>query len=63
MNELYFSTDERCALLSTIFGRVSHLERILLMLDPKADANLIELYKKELLSLESVLFKLGYVND
>ena len=61
MNELYFSTDERCALLSIIFGRVSHLEKVLLMLDTKADSKLIELYKKELSSLNSVLFKLGYV--
>lgn len=63
MNELEFTKDERCALLSTIFGRVSHLERILLMLDTKSDSKLIELYKKELLSLESVLFKLGYVDE
>lgn len=61
MKELHFTTDERCALLSTIFGRVSHLEKLLLMLDSKADSKLIELYQKELSSLNSVLFKLGYV--
>ena len=61
MKQIYFSTDERTALLSTIFGRVAHLERILLMLDSKADSKLIELYKKQLSSLDSVLFKLGYV--
>lgn len=61
MKELYFSTDERCALLSTIFGRVSYLEKLLLVLDSKADSRLIELYQKELSSLNSVLFELGYV--
>ena len=61
MNEFYFSTDERCALLSTIFGRVSHLEKILLTLDSKSDSKLIELYNKELSCLNSVLFKLGYM--
>ena len=61
MKELHFTTDERCALLSTIFGRVSHLEKLLLRLDSKADSKLIELYQKELSSLNSVLFKLGYV--
>ena len=61
MKELHFSTEERCALLSTIFGRVSHLEQIILMLDTKTDSKLIELYKKELSSLNSILFKLGYV--
>ena len=61
MEELYFSTDERCALLSIIFARISHLENVFLMLDSKSDSKLIDLYKRELSSLKSVLFKLGYV--
>lgn len=57
-----FSVDERLALLGTLFNRCEFIDKLILTLDSANDAKLIELYNKELASLNSVLRKLGYYN-
>lgn len=57
-----FSVDERLALLGTLLNRCEFIDKLILTLDSANDAKLIELYNKELASLNSVLRKLGYFN-
>lgn len=57
-----FSVDERLALLGTLLNRCEFIDKLILTLDSVNDAKLIELYNKELSSLNSVLRKLGYYN-
>lgn len=57
-----FSVDERLALLGTLLNRCEFIDKLILTLDSAKDAKLIELYNKELASLNSVLRKLGYFN-
>ena len=57
-----FSVDERLALLGTLLNRCDFIDKLILTLDSVNDAKLIELYNKELSSLNSVLRKLGYFN-
>lgn len=57
-----FSVDERLALLGTLLNRCEFIDKLILTLDSANDAKLIELYNKELASLNSVLRKLGYYN-
>lgn len=57
-----FSVDERLALLGTLLNRCEFIDKFILTLDSANDAKLIELYNKELASLNSVLRKLGYFN-
>ena len=61
MDKISFSLDERCALLTSLFARQNYLEKTLLMLNTECDSKLIDMYNKELSSINSVLFKLGYV--
>ena len=62
MNDLFFSVDERLALLGTLLNRCEFIDKLILTLDSANDSKLIELYNKELASLNSVLRKLGYFN-
>lgn len=57
-----FSVDERLALLGTLLNRCDFIDKLVPTLDSVKDVKLIELYNKELSSLNSVLRKLGYFN-
>lgn len=57
-----FSVDERLALLGVLLDRCDFIKKLIPTLDSVHDSKLIELYNKELSSLNSVLRKLGYFN-
>lgn len=57
-----FSVDERLAFLGVLLDRCDFIEKLISTLDSVHDSKLIELYSKELSSLNSVLRKLGYFN-
>lgn len=57
-----FSVDERLAFLGVLLDRCDFIEKLIPTLDSVHDSKLIELYSKELSSLNSVLRKLGYFN-
>lgn len=60
MKKKFFTVDERLALLGTLLDRCEFIGKLIPTLDPVHDSKLVELYNKELSSLNSVLHKLGY---
>ena len=60
MEQIFFSVDERFALLGALLNRRDLVDQMILSLDSVHDSRLIELYRLELSNLTSVLKKLGY---
>lgn len=60
MEQIFFSVDERFALLGALLNRRDLVDQMILSLDSVHDSRLIELYRLELSNLNSVLKKLGY---
>ena len=60
MEQIFFSVDERFALLGALLSRRDLVDQMILSLDSVHDSKLIELYRLELSNLVSVLKKLGY---
>lgn len=60
MKQNLFSADERFTLLGILLNRRDFIEKLILSLDSNYDYRTIELYRKELSHLVSILNKLGY---
>lgn len=60
MEQIFFTVDERFALLGALLNRRDLVDQMILSLDSVHDSRLIELYRLELSNLNSVLKKLGY---
>ena len=60
MEQIFFSVDERLALLGALLNRRDLVNQMILSLDSVHDSRLIESYRLELSNLMSVLKKLGY---
>lgn len=60
MKELLLSVDERLVLLDTLCLRRDFVSKLIATYDFEDDIKILENYRKELITINSVLSKLGY---